>query len=489
LKVSLLTEVSTPPQSLQSFEGLAKKKDLADALALAATLEAKLEGKVVWNVSSTAAGGGVAEMLHGLIGYARGMGFDARWLVLSGDPEFFRITKRLHNAFHGERGDGSPLDDDARKAYEATLRANGAELRSHVTRGDIVFLHDPQTAGLAPELANRAAAVVWRCHIGNGERGNADEAAAWAFLEPYLRQLSAAVFTRDQYVPPFLREKAVIIPPHIDPLSAKNQPMTPATARAVLAHIGVMADAGGRGKRVFTRSDGTPTRVERLADVVRLGAPPPPSAPLVVQVSRWDRLKDPLGVMRGFAVFLADPLAAGVHLALVGPQSAGVTDDPEGAEVYREVVSAWERLPEETRRRVHLVSLPMDDLEENAAMVNAIQRHATVVIQKSLREGFGLTVTEAMWKARPVIGSAVGGIQDQITHLDTGLLVDPTSDEDLAKALVWVFSDLGRAAKVGRRGKARVRHEYLGVGSLLRWGRLLIRLARERSEAPTDKSV
>ena len=158
---------------------------------------------------------------------------------------------------------------------------------------------------------------------------------------------------------------------------------------------------------------------------------------------------------------------------LAGPESEGVTDDPEGAEVYAEVAAQWAELPQMIRRRVHLVSLPMEDIEENAAIVNALQRHAKVVVQKSLREGFGLTVTEAMWKARPVIGSDVGGIHDQIESGKSGLLVDPHSIDEFRAGLIWMFADAERAQAVGKAGRARVRNEYLGVHSLLRWGALL----------------
>jgi trehalose synthase len=457
---------------LTRFRGIATAKQLDQALSLAATLSAELADRVVWNVSSTATGGGVAEMLHRLIGYARGIGFDSRWLVLRGNPDFFRITKRLHNALHGDTRDGIPLDESAHEKYQATLRANGEELRHRVSRGDLVFLHDPQTAGLAPELAGCGASVVWRCHIGNGNSAHTVEEEAWAFLRPYLEQVNRCVFTRLQYIPDYLRSKSVIITPNIDPFAPKNEPLTPATVRAILAHIGVIAGPLGRGKRVFVRSDGTRTRVERKASIIRHGEAPSKQTPLVVQVSRWDRLKDPLGVMRGFTRFAREPSAPGAHLLLVGPQSETVADDPEGAEVFREVVQAWELLPGALRRRIHLVSLPMDDMEENAAMVNAIQRHAAIVVQKSLKEGFGLTVTEAMWKARPVVGSAVGGIQDQIEHQRSGVLVDPRNDEDFVNALLWLFADAERAKQIGRRAKATVKREYLGVRSLLRWGAL-----------------
>lgn len=471
--MAYLNEVQTPPMRLESFRGVVSKRQLEQLIVRADELKAQLAGKVVWNVSSTAAGGGVAEMLHRLIGYARGAGFDSRWLVLSGAPAFFRITKRLHNALHGEAGDGTPLDEHAHEQYLTTLRANGEELRQHVRRGDIVFLHDPQTAGLVPMLSDCGVAVVWRCHIGNGQVGNDHEQAGWDFLRRYLKPVTCCVFTRAQYVPGYLQAKSVVIPPNIDPVAPKNQHMTPGTVRAILRHIDVIGGPAARGKRVFVRTDGTPTRVERKALIVRAGEPPAPETPLVVQVSRWDRLKDPLGVMRGFVRFAVRKESDGAALLLVGPESAAVADDPEGAEVYQEVVRAWEKLDDRLRERVHLVSLPMDDAEENAAMVNAIQRHATVVVQKSLREGFGLTVTEAMWKGRPVIGGAVGGIQDQIEHEKTGLLVDPENEEAFAAALVWLFEDPKRAAGIGRRARARVKREYLGVQSLLRWAALV----------------
>jgi trehalose synthase len=474
--VSLLTDVPTPPMDLERFRGIATRTQLDQALAMAADLRDKLANRVVWNVSSTAAGGGVAEMLHRLIGYARGVGFDSRWLVLRGNPEFFQITKRLHNALHGDAQDGVELDDSAHEKYRATLRPIGEELRARVSRGDLVFLHDPQTAGLVPDLAGCGAAIVWRCHIGNGNTEHSVEEQAWEFLRRYLEKITCCVFTRVQYVPAYLQPKSVVITPNIDPFAPKNEPMSSATVRAILTHIGVTSGPRGRGKRVFLRSDGTRMRIERTASIVRMGDAPTEQTPLVVQVSRWDRLKDPLGVMRGFECFARRPGAPMAELMLVGPQSEAVADDPEGAEVFREVVHQWEVLPEAVRRRVHLVSLPMDDMEENAAMVNAIQRHASIVVQKSLREGFGLTVTEAMWKARPVVGSAVGGIQDQIEHQRSGVLVPPTSDKDFADALLWLFADPERAKQIGRRAKARVKREYLGVRSLLCWGALISKL-------------
>jgi trehalose synthase len=192
------------------------------------------------------------------------------------------------------------------------------------------------------------------------------------------------------------------------------------------------------------------------------GDPPPYDARLVVQVSRWDHLKDMPGVMGGFALLAEDSAFDDTHLMLVGPAVAGVTDDPEGAEVLEECRADWRRLPDVVRRRVHLASVPMDDPDENAIIVNAVQRHAHVVVQKSLVEGFGLTVTEAMWKGTPVVASRVGGIQDQIVDGRDGLLVDDPADLGLfASVLGSLLADQGLAARLGAAGRARARTDFL----------------------------
>jgi trehalose synthase len=257
-----------------------------------------------------------------------------------------------------------------------------------------------------------------------------------------------------------------VIPPSIDPFSPKNQVLGSEVVRAILAYAGIV---GGpkEGPTVFAREDGSPGRVDRAAEVVQEGAAPPLDAPLVVQVSRWDRLKDPVGVLQGFA-----QLDSGdAHLALAGPNVAGVVDDPEGAAVYASVVAAWRALPPPLRRRCHLVSLPTDDVGENAAIVNALQRHATVIVQKSLNEGFGLTVAEAMWKGRPVVATAVGGIRDQIDDGVQGLLLhNPTDGAAFAAALGRLLADPILAQRMGHAGHERVLDRYLGIDSLLHFG-------------------
>jgi trehalose synthase len=454
---------------LERYAMLLDETRMRRALLRAAELRERLSGRVVWNVSSTAVGGGVAEMVRSLLAYARGAGVDARWVVIEGPPAFFSLTKRLHNAIHGSAGDGSPLGDDERRLFAAVAAQNAAELLPMVRPGDVAIVHDPQPAGLVPPLVARGAEVIWRCHIGH-ELVNAEVERGWRFLQPYVRDAAAYVFSRASYVPPLLdAARARVIPPSIDPFSPKNQPLDPAVVRAILARAGIVAGPGD-APTPFEREDGTPGRVDRAAEIVRDGPPPPLDAPLVVQVSRWDRLKDPVGVLDGFARVAVDD----VQLVLAGPNVAGVVDDPEGGAVYHASVDAWRALPVALRRRCQLVSLPTLDVGENAAVVNALQRHATVIVQKSLYEGFGLTVAEAMWKSRPVVASAVGGIRDQVDDGVHGLLIaDPHDGAGFAAALERILADPAMAARMGEAGHARVVERYLGLDSLLRFGAVI----------------
>ena len=445
-----------------------------------AELRARLAGRVVWNISSTAVGGGVAEMVRSLLAYARGASVDARWVVIDGTPEFFRVTKRIHNAIHGSPGDGSPLGAAERRIYDAVTAQNAAELEPMVRPGDIAIVHDPQPAGLLRMLVARGARTMWRCHIGSDEP-NGESERGWRFLEPYIAAAPAYVFSRAAYAPSIVDAARVhLIPPSIDPFSPKNQPLGAEVVRAILAYSGIVSGPT-EGPTVFAREDGTPGRVDRAAEIVRDGPPPSLDTPLVVQVSRWDRLKDPLGVMRGFAQLDG----TGAHLVVAGPNVAGVVDDPEGAAVYAESIDAWRALPEPVRRRCHLVCLPTADVGENAAIVNALQRHATVVVQKSLNEGFGLTVAEAMWKGRPVVASAVGGIRDQVDDGVQGLLLrDPSDPAAFAAAVARLLADPILAQQMGKAGHERVLERYLGVDSLLRFG-AVIEALDAAAESPT----
>lgn len=461
---------------LERYARLLRPDSMRRIMARVAVLHARLTGRVVWNVSSTAVSGGVAEMVRSLLAYARGAGVDARWAVITGPPEFFRFTKRLHNALHGNAGDGSDISEAERPLFEYVAATNAAELAPMVRPHDIVIVHDPQPAAMIPALVERGARVIWRCHIGHDEI-NEDVEAAWQFLAPYLRRADAYVFSRAAYIPASYLDpdRAVVIPPTIDPFSSKNQPLDERAVLAILHRAGLV-ESDVDAAAAFTREDGTPGRVDRTADIVREGGPPPSTTPLVVQVSRWDRLKDPSGVLAGFAG-VPEAEARGAHLVLAGPNTSGVSDDPEGAAVLASITTQWRGLPDGVRRRVHLASLPTFDVDENAAIVNALQRHATIIVQKSLNEGFGLTVTEGMWKSRPVIASAVGGIQDQLDDGVEGILLDDPTDLDaFGAAIVRLLDDPDEARRMGQRGHDRVLARCLGIESLLRYGALIERL-------------
>lgn len=437
-----------------------------------------LAGGSVLNVNSTGAGGGVAEMLQTLLAYARGAGVDARWLVIEGDPAFFAITKRIHNGLYGSPGDGGDLGTAERSHYEAVLRRNADELLALVRPGDVLVVHDPQPAGLMAAAKRAGARVVWRCHVGL-DRPNEWSERAWEFLRPYVVDADAIVVSRAAFAPPRTEPDRVhVIPPSIDPFSAKNEPISLRNAWLTLSYVGLLDGSAEQPPAVrFTRRDGSPGRINRRVDVVQTGPPAPVDVPLVVQISRWDRLKDMAGVMTGFAEHV-DP-ALGAHLLLCGPVVSGVADDPEAAEVLDECMALWRELPHATRSRVHLACIPMADPDENAAIVNALQRHASVVVQKSLAEGFGLTVTEAMYKRKPVVASAVGGIVDQIEHGTHGLLVDDPADLRAAGAAVEsLLRDREDAAQLADNARQRVLDEFLGDRHLERYGRLFEQLAR-----------
>jgi trehalose synthase len=441
------------PGSFEAFQqGIRKAREL-------------LAGRVVWNVNSTARGGGVAELLGSLVAYARGAGIDVRWLVIEGDPDFFTVTKRIHNHLHGAPGDGGALDEEARAVYERVLADNMASLGETVRRGDVAIVHDPQPAGLIGALRASGVAVIWRCHIGL-DRPNQLAREAWDFLHRYVAEADAYVFSRESFAWDGLdRDRIVVICPSIDVFSPKNEDLDPATVLAVLGVSGVVAGAADPAAACFERLDGTPGRVSRRAMMFET-QPLQADTPVVVQVSRWDALKDPLGVIRGFAEHVSAD--TGSHLLYAGPATSAVADDPEGEHILREALAMRESLPEEPRSRVHLATLPMEDPAENAIIVNAMQRHAAVVTQKSLAEGFGLTVAEAMWKARPVVASRIGGIQSQIVDGDSGLLLDDPRDlEAFGAAVTGLLLDPAWAAQLGQRARERVREEFTSPRSLL----------------------
>ena len=453
LRIDRFTDLLPPDRIIRFADVAAEGRSLA-------------QDRVIWNVNATARGGGVAEMLQTLLAYVRAVHVDARWLVLTGTPEFFTVTKRVHNMLHGEAGDGGALGDAERSVVAEALEADIEGMASRISVGDVVLLHDPQTAGMVDRLRAAGAHVVWRCHVGRDTPNELTD-RAWDFLRPMIQHADAFVFSRRAYVPSWCPPEAVrIITPSIDPLSAKNYFLSDAMGEAALVRAGIVEGAIDSGDDTtplpFLRRDGQVGEVRRHRGLPVEGGPVPVEARLVVQVSRWDRLKDMAGVQQGFIEAMPS-LPDDVHLVLAGPEVAGVSDDPEGAAVLAECRDGWRRLGPAERRRVHLVCLPMDDVDENAFLVNALQRRATIVVQKSLVEGFGLTVTEAMWKGRPVVASAVGGIVDQITDMVDGILLnDPTDVQALGSTLKALFDDPELCAALGAAGRQTVHDRFLG---------------------------
>ena len=447
---------------LERFESVLTGEQMQRFRLAAERARTAFDGRVIWNVNSTARGGGVAELLSSLVPYGRAAGVDVRWLVIEGDPAFFRVTKRIHNMLHGVPGDGEGLGADDEAVFLATTERNAGELVPLIGPRDLVLLHDPQTAGLVEPVRRTGAGVAWRCHVG-ADTPNELVFSAWSFLLPHMVDAERIVFSRDAFVWEGLDKSRVrVIPPSIDAFTPKNQPLAPSSIEAVLRASGIHDGPTEEGA-LFRRLDGTPGRVVRAVE--RNGSRKLPAvAPSVVQVSRWDRLKDPAGVLTAFVEGIAP--RTGAHLVLAGPSTAAVADDPEGPVVLAEVAAQVDRLPPELRERIHLFSLPMDDIQENAIIVNALQRRADVVVQKSLAEGFGLTVAEAMWKARPVVASAVGGVQDQIVSGESGVLVDASDLDGFARAINALLEDPARAEWMGNNARERVRGAFLGARHL-----------------------
>ena len=465
----VLHEVKVTPRSPDVFAEVLTDERYSEFAQVVREGRSILEGRTVWNVNSTAHGGGVAEMLPSLMGFALAAGVSTRWIVIKGDAPFFDVTKRIHNNLHGMPGDGGPLGEGERASYENTLAVNGDELTDLVGADDVVILHDPQTAGLLDDLDKKGVKVIWRCHVGL-DLPNDTARRAWNFLLPYIAKADAYIFSRPAFAWEGIdTERLRIIAPSIDAFAPKNQELSAPAVEGILAVAGLVE--GSSDDASFTRFDGTPATVNARASL--FGAPPlARDEKIVVQVSRWDVLKDPLGVMKGFVDHVLPRVDA--SLVLAGPAVEAVSDDPEGKLVLDRCLEAWQALPEKVRAKVRLAALPMTDGEENAAMVNALQRRADVVVQKSLAEGFGLTVAEAMWKGRPVVASRIGGIQDQIEQGKSGLLVDDPADlAAYGSAVAELLLDPGRAASMGREAKERVRDNFLGARHLAQYLELI----------------
>lgn len=362
------------------------------------SLARRLRGRRIVMVNSTSTGGGVAEILHRLVRLLEELGVPTSWEVMPGTPRFHAVTKTIHNTLHGAPGKLTPEDDEA---YHEQNRIAAAELELD---GDLIWIHDPQPAELVLHRRRPNQRWVWRCHI---DLSHADP-DTWDLLAPAVHLHDAAVFSHVSFAPP-LPIPAFLAPPSIDPLAAKNRELT--------------AD-----------------QIDSLLEPLDL----PARRPWVTQISRFDRLKDPLGVLEAFRLARRGEEA---HLVLAG---GSADDDPEGAQVLEEVRARAAGNPD-----VSILALPSDA----HLTINALQRRSAVVLQKSLREGFALTVAEALWKRRAVVASAVGGIPLQILHERTGLLV--RSIEGCAYQIVRLLRSPGIRRRLGTFGREHVRENFL----------------------------
>ncbi len=365
-------------------------------------LAAPMQGAKVVHVNSTRQGGGVAEILHKLVPLTRELGLEVSWEVIEGEERFYRCTKGMHNALQGDPVDlPRPLLD----VYEKTNAATADRLRSTLIEADVVFIHDPQPAALLDLLPERRGTWIWRCHIDMSR----PHRPTWRYLREKVKDYDASIFSLASFSKS-LPHPQFIIPPSIDPLSDKNRPLPPQELEEVRERFGL-----------------------------------DPDRPLLVQISRFDRFKDPVGVIRAYHV--AKRFFPEVQLVLAGGTA---TDDPESAEVLEDV-----RLTSEDDEDVHALLLPANAPRE----VNALQRLADIVLQKSIREGFGLTVTEGMWKGHPVIGGNTGGIRIQITNGRNGYLVN--SPEGAALRIRQLLHHPERRDAMGRAAREFVRENFL----------------------------
>jgi trehalose synthase len=376
-------------------------EDVTNHLTQLASL---LKGIRVVHVNSTRVGGGVAEILTKLVPLKQELGLDVSWEVIEGNAEFYQCTKNFHNALQGHPN-GSPMSEELLKEYEKTNERNAEILRPVLQTADLVFIHDPQPLPLLRWFPKRKGKWIWRCHIDVSHPYR----PVWKYLRKFVLDYDSSIFSLADFAQP-LPHTQYLIPPSIDPLSDKN--------RELEAHE--LTSAMERFRLDSTR-------------------------PLMLQVSRFDRFKDPVGVIEAYR--LAKDFVPGLQLILAG---GGATDDPEGEEVLQEVHAAARGVAD-----IHILVLPPDA----HLTINALQRNADIVVQKSIREGFGLTVTEAMWKGKAVIGGDTGGIRLQVVNHHTGFLVN--SPEGAALRIRYLLSHPERLEQMGSKAREFVRENFL----------------------------
>ena len=382
-----------------------------------------LAGLKVVHVNSTRRGGGVAEILETLIPLTRELGLDASWEVIEGNDDFFASTKAFHNTLQGK---ALRIDDKALGTYEEMNAQNAEKLRPILEDADVVFIHDPQPAPLISHFPNRKGKWVWRCHIDLSHPYR----PVWRYLRQFVLGYDASIFSLDAFAQP-MPHPVFLIPPSIDPLSEKNMPLDSETIVRALEDFNI-----------------------------------DPQRTMVLQVSRFDRFKDPLGCIEAYR--LATGFVPSMQLVLAGGTA---DDDPEGQEVLEEVRTAASGDPD-----IHILG----DSHHSDITINALQSAADIVMQKSLREGFGLTVTEAMWKGKPVIGGNTGGIRLQLIDYRTGFLVD--TPEGAAIRIRYLLSERDRMTQIGQAARELVRQNFLSTRHLREYLTLMLILLNGRGD-------
>jgi trehalose synthase len=467
---------------LDDYASYAQLRTAVNELHMAAQVVLpKLKGRTIWAINSTNKGGGVAEMLPKIVTILRELGIRIEWVVL--EPEeigFFSLTKRIHNLIHdfGEPG----FNSEDRALYERISNNGAEELLKQIGPKDILVAHDPQPLGMAAELKRRTGVnTIWRCHIGLDETTPATS-SAWHFLKPYATEVDHAVFSAPEYIPSYLVGKSTVIYPAIDPLSHKNRELSAHKLVGILSNAGLMLNA----QPVLTPK--WKNQTARLQPVGRFTIANGGNRlgllyrPIITQISRWDRLKGWLPLVEAFIKLRRRVEKAGTgrtrrvrrlkicRLVLAGPDPHAIQDDPEGQEVLKELCEFYQKLDPIDQESIAIVTLPMVSRKENALMVNAIQRCSTVIVQNSLREGFGLTATEAMWKRIPVLASSACGLRQQIRDgIDGCISQNPEDSEEIAEHLDQMLSDPEARDLWSRNAQRHVHERFLIFNQVQNW--------------------
>lgn len=476
-----VSEVTIPKgyslQSYRDFPGLPALIDQIQGQAKA--LRKKIGDRKIGMLTVNQAGEGVAEMMPGLISLLRDLNFFASWFVVNpDDPAFFKLTQKLRTLAHGREPRESNITAAERLVYDTASRQMASDLAKQLGDNDLLVVHDPHAAGVGHYLMESRPhqRAVWYSHIGT-EQENQHSKTFWTFLNPYLKHYQKTLFIHPDFIPSFLKERSAVLYPAIDPLSEKNMWLSTEDQLQVLRMAGLYGPRlKGFEKAVLQiNPDGTAGAVSSFNPI---------TTPLILQVSRWDRLKGFIPLMKGFLNMkqmakvsqyrglqdLTQKVIGESVLVLAGPERGSDATDPEADLVLDETIQFYRNLVPEDQKQIRLLLLPMTSKRDNALIVNALQRSAELIVQNSLREGFGLTVTEALWKEKPVLASGVGGLRLQIKDRETGILIsNPLNDQEVGQKLLYLLTHKREAMALTHRGWLHVLENFLSPVLLRRY--------------------